>query len=257
MTTDTLLLGATFFALGYAATHKNCVMADRGEVLCPDFVGSLKGCQWNPDTSYSGLSAALREDLLSRRLLDETGSVHVLPLSSVMAQYALNGSVSLLLRSRPVRMIPESGGFRVTFSGINGLFDVWTKRILDTNALPFFGKGSFVRRGFAALLLGEEGEFSENSAPGWRAYRSHFGETYLHVFLEGEEDYPAARRYVSDRFTANRKKAVLASFANEFLYEFRQPVWEVRQSGYCYAPSASYETFLDAYEGGIQCSAGE
>ena len=88
--TKTLIIGASFLGVGYAAANQDCIIIEKGENPVPDFVGCASLNKINADKAYSPSGKALLSQLKHRKLIDNNGNVHIYPVSGVMSDFILS-----------------------------------------------------------------------------------------------------------------------------------------------------------------------
>ena len=250
--TDTLIIGATFLGIAYAKAHKNCLIIEKGEVVCSDFVGCADITPVNLALKYSTQTEALCSELKRRGLLTDTGNVHIYPISGVMSDYILKNKIKLIMDTRIVSIKKESEGYKVTVFSINGFDTVYADKIIDTSPIPPENIcHPEIRKYINASVLSGGSEFENSGNSNINIKHGLYGQSVLSMQVRIDETYTDARRKLHDIICKYIKNSKIASFALEFQFVFEDKrIEKLISDGYVWIPSASYENFLTAFEGG-------
>lgn len=125
-----ILLGASLFSLGYAATHPDTLIIEESEQLAPEFSASLHPVQNPVSREENKLSNLLRRyDILSKeRQLDQFR----LPLG--VYRFAMEEKLAVHLMTVVTEITNENGEFTVTAFGNSGQLRFTAPKILDTRS---------------------------------------------------------------------------------------------------------------------------
>ena len=251
--TKTLIIGATFLGIGYAAANQDCLIIEKGENPGPDFVGCASLKRINMNKAYSALTGGLLDQLSRRKLIDESGNVHIYPVSGIMSDFILSKKLRVIMGTRPVSINKISDGYVVNIFSLNGFDEIHTESIIDTRPII---KNTNADAGYKkyinASVLGGGKEF-ENIV-GVEIKHGLYGQSVLSMQVCKDASYTEARLELHEFISKNIKESKIASFASEFEYRFTDSICKKISDNYYWVPSASYNDFISAFESGAALS---
>lgn len=128
---DTLIVGASYFAIGYASVHPECTILEASQMLGGGFHQSL--C--TADISKAGEREADTElGRLMRELhIWEDGQFDVLKASPALHRYAAEKvDIHILLDARIISIAGEANGYEVKYMDNEGIHMLHCNKMLDT-----------------------------------------------------------------------------------------------------------------------------
>lgn len=251
--TKTLIIGASFLGVGYAAANQDCIIIEKGENPVPDFVGCASLNKINADKAYSPSGKALLSELNQRKLLDENGNVHIYPVSGIMSDFILSKKLRVIMDTRPVSINKISGGYVVNIFSLNGFDEIHTESIIDTRPIIKNTNADVEYKKYInASVLGGGKEF-ENIV-GVEIKHGLYGQSVLSMQVCKDASYTETRLELHEFISKNIKESKIASFASEFEYRFTDSICKKISDNYYWVPSASYNDFISAFESGAALS---
>lgn len=245
----TLIIGASFFAVGYAANHTDALIIDRRETVGFDFVGCADVTPVDIKKEYSTQTADILSRLAARNIISSDGGVHIFPVSGVLCEYILEKSINIRLATEFVNAKRVEGGFEITLFAANGYHTVFAEKIIDTRVgdVPH-------KKYICATALGELDELKNLENEGIYVSHGIYGQSTIACLVDISTDYSAAREILNDKIGARIKTSKIAAFALEFKYVTQEKnVIIGDKDGVWHIPSVSFGNFADAFEGGILC----
>lgn len=128
---QTVILGATYYGLGYLSTHSDCLLLEESQTVGGDFHHSLYPLEEQP---AAGRESALGRILTGYGVWTDTG-FDLLKASLAAHELAarlVEEGREILLDARLVNVKQTETGVAVSFLTCEGLCEVWANRLLDT-----------------------------------------------------------------------------------------------------------------------------
>lgn len=142
---DTILLGASYAALGYAAVHPDVLILEAGEFLGSDYHACLRPCQ-SPALPHSPQALALHSFFKEKQILTDD-RLDVLREAAAVCRYAQEqpwfGRVRL--EARVISVERKNGLFEVEYYTNTGIHRAAAKHVLDTTACRVSLPGAAVK----------------------------------------------------------------------------------------------------------------
>lgn len=124
---QTVLLGATMTALGYAHTHPDCLILESSEFLAPEYTLSLRPVCTKMDPNESELA----KFLAARSVMDTCGVFHTLPLLPALCEYVLQEGIEVRLLTEIVSVQKTDEDYTLTVYNAEGLQELHAGQVLD------------------------------------------------------------------------------------------------------------------------------
>ncbi|HJA93579.1 MAG TPA: hypothetical protein H9717_10790 [Candidatus Eisenbergiella merdipullorum] len=203
MTIQTLILGATSVGIGYALSHSDCIIAEKGMNLCVDYTDCMNICPVD-NALLDGYTPEVREmyaEAMAKNLVGEEGALHPFPLIGITAAHLLAKEVSVLSFCEAESVQRDKNGFFVHLYCVNSHITISCEKIIDATAyddpvfaetfLPSLGKGEGITTCIAASLRTKTNETTVCALPnGARIIRGRFAdEAYLELSLSPGDSY--------------------------------------------------------------------
>ena len=136
---DTLIIGSSFFSLGYASFAKGTLIVEESEMLDTTFYLPMVGFNIPPlmPTTVKGRELYM---ICHERGIFDNGFMNVHALEIALCRYAELHPTDIYLKCRAVEITDCGEGFTVTLLHNGGLEEVYASRVIDTRRVPR-GKG--------------------------------------------------------------------------------------------------------------------
>ncbi len=251
---DTLVIGATFFGIGYAAVaREKCLVVESESLFGTDFVAAQKANPCDTKKDYSPLSSEFLADAMKRNAVTGDGRVHIYALSGLLTKLAIDKNCDIILNTSVCEINKNGDSFTVTLLNSDGFTEVEAKRVINTRVPENADAEKFL----SGMIVGE-GSLNEIENSEIRILKGAFdGEYMLQVKLEMSDSWIEAREKFHSAFAKYRngilKDWKVASVASSFGYDFDSAV-SFEEQGVEHEISASYDSFIDALQGGTTCA---
>lgn len=241
---ETVLIGATFFSVGYASHAEDCLIIDRSDIVGSDFCAAMNASSCKGTYSLGALG--LYRDALRRGLTDNDGRITIVPTAALLAKYISDKIPNILLGCE----ITDVSEKRLTAFGSRGFFGIEANRIIDTRPVL----SPRITRTAAAMLT-DGTPPRELCGNDWFIQKGLYENEYiLHAVLEENDDCVTAQKKLTalasgaDKVTGTLK---IAAFATEFAY-FCDNIGKVatKENGITRIPSAAFKNPFEAFYGG-------
>ena len=242
---ESLLVGATAYAVGYAAGNKNCMIVEEGQWVGSDFSATLNAECVDVQALQTAAAKTLADDLTARGLLDEAGRVHILPIAAKLSEELLRLNVTVLFDATTVSVEKEKDGYVVTIFHRNGFEKIEAKRVIDTRACIYVDGA---KKFFCTMITDMDESIS---LPDAKLLKGGLGESTLKMYVDQETDYQSARRKTEEFLLNFLKGAKIYAYANSFGYEYDSVCEKRIMPNYKHIPSLSFGNVLFAYENGF------
>lgn len=248
--TDILILGASASAYPFAAKYKeHCLVADGGITPCGEFADTFSYTPFDASHPLSPLAKDVRDELLTRGLMNESGAFHIPPVGGVFCKRFSETGCHLLAETSVASVARADGAFLVTlFNAADGYTVYRAETLIDTRTHSFMP----CRTAFAVLLAGEKNApvFKED---GVNVQHGLFEDEYAVRFdVPFERSVPECQR-MAYAFLEGRRavlgQARIAGIAMRKAHIFDAP-YDETTDGIRYLASESFPTLLDAVSGG-------
>lgn len=261
---DTLIIGASFWGIGYAMIAKETVLIlDRGIRPGSEFMDCYKfGTNWEAPRS-TGEAAQLYAELEQRNIIGKHRKPVLQTCSSILSALILRHHLEVLLSTDVIQINDgpeeEGGGYRVTAAGLSAGFTVTADRIIDTASQCHWeesGMKRTVSKSINSMLCthgspvisinDEQAELCEGERPDL---------AYLKLRLPPEADWITARGKLLAYWASRPPELAaytLAAVGKAFEYTYStqpatdQPGGKTKQ----WFPSGGYDNLLQAFEHG-------
>lgn len=166
----TVIAGATYFGIGYAAAHPDCLILDSSQILGADFhAGARTAAPPNPDIQEAcpELTALMEEHQAYR-----DGRFDVLKAAPVIHEYAArHKEIHILLDAKILSVTQTEAGCHVEYAGNDGIHAIDCEKMLDTTTLrDTFPEGAMcISKTLNLFTVGTDGDFNQkvkNAVPG-------------------------------------------------------------------------------------------
>lgn len=130
---DTLIVGATYFGIGYASVHpQECMIIEQSQTLGSDFHQNLRSADMGEADGYE--AAAELGNLLRELHIWEDGKFDILKASPAIHKYVAETQkdIHILLDARLIALSREEEGYLVKYMDNEGIHFLRCGRVLDT-----------------------------------------------------------------------------------------------------------------------------
>lgn len=130
----TVIAGASYFGIGYAAAHPDCLILDSSQILGGDFhAGARTAVPPNPDIQDAcpELTALMKEYQAYK-----DGRFDVPKAAPVIHEYAArHKEINILLDARILSVTQTEAGYHVEYADNDGVHGIDCEKMLDTTTL--------------------------------------------------------------------------------------------------------------------------
>jgi hypothetical protein len=257
-----LVIGGTVLGCGLAmADAQDTLLVERGMVLGYEFCATLHEPSYSEASSPAGRELA---DEMETWGLVRDARLHLPPLAELLAARLYERQCRVLLYSEVMDIKAKSdGGWTVTLWNRDGMSQVETDQIVDSTSegvVHGLAKSVPLRKSLcAAMVTTQPGAAAPQSdAPErWCCLRGALSdELILKVSLPPNAIWPQARQQLHDTWVELRGRGLAASWqlaaeASAIAHEFIAPINRAVAPSWRWRPSASYGSFMAAYEGRV------
>lgn len=141
---DTVLLGASFYAIGYAASHAESLIVEETEILGNDYEGHFRVPICESNATFDQISSNFRSFLQKKGVISDSGHVDILSLATVICAYVKEKHLPILLDSFLVSAEKQKIGYRLSIFTNGGIYNILTKNLIDTTALRISQRDNLV-----------------------------------------------------------------------------------------------------------------
>ena len=238
--------------IGYAAANQDCLIIEKGENPGPDFVGCASLKRINMNKAYSALTGGLLDQLSRRKLIDESGNVHIYPISGIMSDFILSKKLRVIADTRPISVSKTYNGYCVNIFSLNGFDEIQAENIIDTRPIIKNPNADAEYKKYINVSVLGGGKEFENTAAEIR--HGLYGQSVLSLRVGNDISYTEARLKFHEFISTHIRESKIASFASEFEYRFTDSICKKISDNYYWIPSASYNDFITAFESGAVLS---
>ena len=130
----TVIAGASYFSIGYAVSHPDCLILDSSQILGGDFhAGARTAVLPDPDKQEAGTGLAA---LMKQFQVWKDGRFDVLKAAPVLHEYvALHKEIKVLLDAKILSVTKTDAGFHIEYASNDGVHGIDCEQLLDTTTL--------------------------------------------------------------------------------------------------------------------------
>lgn len=250
MRVKTLCFGATVFSCGYALTHDDVMIVERGINPAAEFALALyKPYISEPSTKIGSM---LWEETLQRGFRVGT-RLHLPPVSSLMSKFLYDAAVKVYLSCEKVSCVRTDSGWLTEVFTVDGYTKIESDYIINTYADP----EDFIDGADKYICAAVADSVKEHVQPA-DTDGIHFikgaldGEYITAVKLESGDDLIKARRKFHSEWQLFRalpenNRYTAAALAGAIALDYPAPVLDPKRQT---AISASFADIMKAFEGG-------
>lgn len=218
---DDLVIGATFWGIGYAVGSKGLTLIiEKSNRLGQEFIDCYKfGDNWDcPCLTQEG--EEFKEELKSRNILSGTHKPILQACCPMLSMTAANHNVKLLLATRLLTMEKTADEYLVEAYNASGIIKIHAKRVLDTADA---GR-KFDRKSINAMLNACNRKAEEKKDKEFELYPAERPDVaYLKFFVPEQDSLMSARSKLYERLYSNYwelKGFTVISVAKVFDYHY-------------------------------------
>ena len=249
---DIAILGATCYGISYAASCKaSCILIDKQISVGSEFVYSYKYAKADMNLKSENLNRIIGS-MKTRKLIDENGNYHLLPLRGIISEFVLEKNLNIMFDTRIVKIEKENDLFCITLVNNNGISKIYAEKILDTTSRRYDGAYTANKK-LAAIISDGNSELSDSENIHFE--KCMFEDDYIMYYDADENDtlQTASEKLIKAFSSLYEGKYHIASIARAFLYEYKSPVND-SDNGYVFHPSEQYINFAEAIKEGENAS---
>lgn len=224
------MFGATYYAAGYALSHKNCLVIDKGINVGAEFFGEY-------DLSAPGALSKYGRELL--QIAKDNAAEDYFSMQGALAKMLCGGNVDVLLETTALGAYTKPNSDVITLYDNDGCFDIHAQRVIDTTTL-----------GSLNYLANESlrSQLCKGDEPIVKSVCASSKSGFLKMPVPLDMSYDRAVHALADALPEGEQ---IAAFYDRFVYDFKE---NYTFSGYNYRhiPSAQYESGIEAFEAGVR-----
>ena len=225
-----VLFGATYYAAGYALSHKNCLIIDRGINVGSEFFGECDLSGAEPKSKYG-------KELV--RIAKENSVCDCFSMQGALAKLMYDGGVDILLETTALGAYTKPNSDVITLYDNSGNFDIHAPRVIDTTTL-----------GTLNYLANES--LRKQLCKGDEPIVKYICATLSHGFIKMpvpmDMSFDRAAKAIADALPGGEK---IAAINDRFIYDFADS-YSFSGYNYTHIPSAQFDSCIDAFEAGIR-----
>ena len=201
---DAVLLGASFFAIGYTSTCPGSLIVEETEVLGNDFEGCLRASGPDADAASDRDNLDFRRFLRGKGVLSDSGCVDIPSLATVVCAYVREKRIPVLLDAFLLSAEKREDGYHLSIFTNDGIHMIRTRELIDTTALRVSQRDNLVVRAkyLYALCYRPAADFTARLravCPACEFSRGFFQDEWIVRFpFDGSAALPTARQAVYD-----------------------------------------------------------
>ena len=215
---DAVIFGATYFAVGYCMTHKNCLVADKGINVGSEFFGEFEPIESAESCDYIDKFESLAK---------EHGAHDCLSLQSVASKLLLESGADIYLETNAFGSFAKKDSDIISLHTKNGLVDVHTDKVIDTTSL---GSLNYL----ANDTLRKDMCKSVDYITKYVCATTDIGFVKMPIPINMPYD-----RAVKALLSAMPENEKIAAFYDKFIYDFSGP-YSMSGYGYTHIPSSQF-----------------
>ena len=225
-----VLFGATYFAAGYALSHKNCLIIDRGINVGAEFFGEC-------DLSAAEPTSKFGKELV--KIAKENSVCDYFSMHGAVSKLLCDGGVDVLFETTALGAYTKPDSDIITLYDKDGNFDIHASKVIDTTtlgSLNYLANESLRNQ----LCKGDEPIIKHICATSEKGF--------LKMPVPIDMSFDRAAAALADALPAGER---IAAIYDRFIYDFAE---SYTFSGYNYThiPSAQYVGGIDAFEAGVR-----
>lgn len=226
-TYNAVLFGATYFAVGYALSHKNCLVIDRGINLGPEFFGEINLDEFNgPENELV-------------RLAKENSAADYFSMQEVLAKLMYDSGIDVLLETTALGAYTKPNSDVITLYDKNGNFDIHASHVIDTTTL---GTLNYLANDSlrSQLCKGEQ--------PIVKYICAAAKEGFVKMPVPLNMSFDSAAKALVNALPEGEQ---LAAVYDRFIYDFADS-YTYSGHNYTHIPSSQFASGIDAFEAGVR-----
>lgn len=225
-----VLFGATYFAAGYALSHKNCLIIDRGINVGSEFFGECDLSAAVPTSKYG-------KELI--RIAKDNSVSDYFSMQGALAKLLSDSGVDILLETTALGAYTKPNSDVITLYDNSGNFDIHASRVIDTTTL-----------GTLNYLANES--LRKQLCKGEQPITKYICATTKNGFIK----MPVPLDISFDRAAVALvdslpKGEQIAAINDRFIYDFAES-YSFSGYNYTHIPSAQFSCGIDAFEAGVK-----
>lgn len=130
---STVIIGGSYFAMGYASAHADCMVLESSQILGIDFHRGLR----TADLSDVSTEEADTEPgkLFAEHRVWQSGKFDILKAAPVLHAYCNQNNLKVTLDAKLLAAEKESGGYMVRYITNSGIHEIHCRKLLDATVL--------------------------------------------------------------------------------------------------------------------------
>lgn len=225
-----VLFGATYYAAGYALSHKNCLIIDRSINVGSEFFGECDLSGAEPNSKYG-------KELV--RIARKNSVCDCFSMQGALAKLLSDAGVNILFETTALGAYTKPQSDVITLYDNSGNFDIHAGRVIDTTTL-----------GTLNYLANESlrNQLCKGDEPIVKYICASTENGFIKMPVPLDMSFDRAAAALADALPKGER---IAAVYDRFIYDFAD---SYTFSGYNYKhiPSAQFGSCIDAFEAGVK-----
>ena len=129
----TLVIGGSYFGVGYASAHPDCAILETSQILGCDFHRGIRTADLSGvEESEAGTELG---KLMEKHHVIENGKFDVLKAAPVLHEYCAQSHIKIIMDAKLLAVEKQETNYFVRYATNSGIHDIHCKNILDTTVL--------------------------------------------------------------------------------------------------------------------------
>ena len=225
-----VLFGATYYAAGYALSHKNCLIIDRGINVGSEFFGECDLSAAVPTSKYG-------KELV--RIAKDNSVVDYFSMQGALAKLMSDAGVDILLETTALGAYTKPNSDVITLYDNTGNFDIHASRVIDTTTL-----------GTLNYLANESlrNQLCKSEQPIVKYICAATKSGFIKMPVPLDMSFDRAATALADALPEGEQ---IAAINYRFIYDFAES-YSFSGYNYTHIPSAQFSCGIDAFEAGVK-----
>ena len=225
-----VLFGATYYAAGYALSHKNCLIIDRGINVGSEFFGEC-------DLSAAAPASKYGKELVT--IAKDNSVVDYFSMQGALAKLMSDAGVDILLETTALGAYTKPNSDVITLYDNNGNFDIHASRVIDTTTL-----------GTLNYLANESlrNQLCKSEQPIVKYICASTKNGFIKMPVPLDMSFDRAATALADALPEGEQ---IAAINDRFIYDFAES-YSFSGYNYTHIPSAQFSCGIDAFEAGVK-----
>lgn len=225
-----VLFGATYYAAGYALSHKNCLIIDRGINVGSEFFGECDLLAAVPTSKFG-------KELV--RIAKDNSVVDYFSMQGALAKLLSDAGVDILLETTALGAYTKPNSDVITLYDNNGNFDIHASQVIDTTT---FGTLNYLANESLRNQL------CKREQPIVKYICATTKNGFIKMPVPLDMSFDRAATALADALPEGEQ---ISAINDRFIYDFAES-YSFSGYNYTHIPSAQFSCGIDAFEAGVK-----